>query len=165
MTSPDIVLRKKKAQVDAAVPKYLKSKAFELVAKKALEDFIKRVKRGIMPDMGKIPALDSEDYVELRKRYKDQLGRLGKPPFSNATATGQMLDAMIYEITTTGFVLFVAESERNGELSGAESRLNNAEVASYYAKTRKIFDFSKPEINRLIRVIRSDLIKIITASK
>ena len=158
-------LMEKKKQIDRAIPAYIKSKEFELVAIKALEDFIKRVKRGIMPDMAKIPALGSEAYIELRKKYSGNLGRLAKATKSNATATGQMLDAMTYEMTQQGFILFVADSQRNGELSGSDSKLSNKEVAAYYSKARNIFDFSKPELNRIIRTIKSDLTKIINLSK
>lgn len=147
------------------IPDYLKSKEFELVAKTALKSFIDRVKRGFMPDMSKIPDFTSDAYFELRNRYKANLGRLGKVKKSNATATGQMIDSMLHEVTRDGFFLYVSESTRKGELNGSPSKLTNAEVAAWYNLNRNIFDFSKPETQRIIRLIRSDLTKLFTKPK
>lgn len=146
------------------IPTYLKSKAFEEIAMKALEDFIKRVKRSLMPDLSKIPEL-SDSYIETRQKYKANLGKLAKASKSNATATGQMLDSMIAEVTVSGFALIIQDTARNKELSGASSKLTNAEVAGYYALNRPIFEFSKPELQRIIRNIRADLIERFTKTK
>lgn len=152
------------AKYQKSIDGYIKSKQFEIVAMSAMNDFIKRVKRGYMPDMSKIPGL-SDSYMELRERYKKNLGKLAKVKLSNATATGQMLDSIVWEITSVGFALVIRDTARSKELTGKDSKLNNAEVAGYYALIRPIFDFSEPELKRIIRNIRTDLIKTITKSK
>lgn len=153
-----------KKKYNKNISSYLKSKQFEIVAEKALTDFLNRVKRGFMPDLSKIPEL-SQPYKDLRKQHKSNLGRLAKVNLSNATATGQMLDAMISKVTTSGFSLIIQEKARTKELDGSSPRISNSELASYYAIRRDIFEFSDPELKRIIRNIRSDLIKVITESK
>ena len=156
MTSPSEKIAALRKRIGKNLDSYISSKEFKAVADKALIDFVKRVKRGFLPDLSPIPGL-SEDYQELRKQYKSDLGKLAKINKSNATATGQMLDAMISRITTAGFILEVRNSTRNKELGGRASKLTNAEVASFYAQNRDIFGFSDPELNRIIRNIRKDI--------
>ncbi len=158
--SPSDAIQDVKKKIINNLDSYIKSRQFEIVAEQALVDFIKRVKRGLMPDLSKIPEL-SEDYQDVRQRYKKGLGKLAKASKSNATATGQMLDAMVYKITQDGFALYVKDSTRSKELNGQPSKLTNAEVAGYYALERYIFDFSEPERKRIIRTIKKDLIDLI----
>lgn len=146
---------------------YTKSPSFKEIANQATIDFVKRVQRGLMPDLGRIPKFDPPkgSYVQLRKRNKTKLGEMGKVNKSNATATGQMLKSIKNVVTSTGFIIFPQNTSRSGELSGAESKLTNAKVASFYAIKRKIFDFSKPELVKLTRKIRLDILKIIRSAK
>lgn len=164
MTNPREVILKVKKNVDKAVIEYAKSAEFEAVAKNALVDFIKRVKRGLMPDLGKIEDL-GEKYKDYRKKNSSDLGNQGKPSKSNATATGQMLDAMEYKMKPNGFLLYVKNTSRSKELGSKKSSLTNLDVAGYYRLARDIFDFSKPEIDRIVRKVRTDLLKIIRRSK
>jgi len=171
MSKPHEVILKVKKQINGIEKEYLKSAEFETVARNALIDFIKRVKRGFMPSLGKIPEFKRPNdgkpskYIELRKKNANNLGDLAKPSKSNATATGQMLNAMIHQVTEKGFILYVRDSRRGPDITGRPSRINNDELASYYAKERPIFDFSKPEIDRIIRNVRRDLLAIIRRLK
>ncbi len=165
MATPREVILKVKKNVDNALKEYATSPEFEEVAKGAAVDFVKRVQRGIMPDGSKIDALTSEKYIELRKRNSSNLGEQGKPNKSNATATGQMLKALTYSMKPNGFLLFIKPSARSGELNNSKSKLNNYDVAGYYRLVRDIFDFSDPEIQRIIRKVRTGLLKIIRRSK
>jgi hypothetical protein len=140
---------------------YITSSDFAAIADRALVNFIKRVKRGLMPDLSAIPGFTSESYVKRRKQFSFQLGELGKPNKSNATATGQMLEAMAKEITATGFKLIVQSTGRVGELGDGKSRHTNKRIAEYYSMKREIFEFSKPELERMIREVKRDLLKLI----
>jgi len=162
---PSEVILKIKRDIEKDVAAYASSSEFELVASNALIDFIKRVKRGFLPSLSKINPLESEAYIKLRERNRSKLGDKGKPKTSNATATGQMLNAMVYKMKPRGFTLFVDGTARTAELSGASPKLNNAEVAKYYSEKRAIFDFSEPELKRIIRNVKEDLLKIIRRSK
>ena len=165
MTKPSEVLLKVRKNIQGIERGYVKSEEFKLVAQNALIDFIKRVKRGFMPSLGEIPKLKSEPYIKVRTKYKSGLGELGKPNKSNATATGQMLKSMLFKIKENGFTLFVPDSNRTRELSGSSPKLTNKEVAKYYSETRDIFDFSQPELDRIVRKIKSDLLKIVRRLK
>lgn len=165
MSKNEEKIKKKIAEFGNIKEIYIKSDRFKEVADNALENFIKRVRRGLMPDLGAIPKLESKEYIKLRKLFSFQLGELGKVNKSNATATGQMLEAMAKEITSTGFQLMVKPSSRAGELGDRKVKLNNKQVADYYRKNREIFDWSKPEIERIVREIKRDLLKLIRSVK
>lgn len=170
MTTPTEVILKVKKNIQNVEKEYVKSNEFESVAKNALIDFIKRVKRSLMPDLSKILGFEKDDsgkskYIDLRKKNAGKLGDQGKATKSNATATGQMLSSMKHEMKPSGFTLLVQSTQRNGELNGSASKLTNKEVAKYYSIKRNIFDFSKPEIERIKRKIRQDLLQIIRRSK
>jgi len=164
MATPSEIILNVKKNVDGAVAKYAQSKEFEAVAQNALIDFIKRVKRGLMPDLSAIEKF-SDKYKDYRKKNSSDLGSGGKIAKSNATATGQMLDAMNYQMKARGFLLFVKTSSRSKELGNRKSSLTNYDVAGYYRLVRDIFDFSKPELDRITRKVRTDLLKIIRQSK
>lgn len=165
MTKPSDVILKVKKKIDGIEKEYVKSEDFKVVAESALIDFIKRVRRGLMPQLDQIEKLESEAYLKLRRKNKGQLGEQGKPTKSNATATGQMLKAMKYKILPNGFLLFVDNSNRSKELSGASPKLTNKEVAKYYSIKRDIFEFSDPEIQRIVRKAKADLLKLIRRLK
>lgn len=165
MTKASEVLLRTRKNIQGIEAQYVKSNEFKEVARKALIDFIKRVKRKLMPDLGEIPRLESNPYIKLRTKNKSSLGDLGKPKTSNATATGQMLAAMNYEMKPNGFLLFVANTTRSRELSGSSPKLTNKEVAKYYSIKRDVFAFSEPELQRIIRNVRSDLLKIVRRLK
>lgn len=144
---------------------YISSSEFDEVAEKALINFVKRVRRGLMPDLSAIPALESKAYLKLRKDFSFQLGELGKVNKSNATATGQMLEAMAFEIVKNGFKLLVKSTSRQGELGDRKSKIDNRKLAEHYSETRDIFDWSAPEIERIKRDIKKDLLKLIREVK
>lgn len=164
MTNPRDVILKVKKNIGNAVEDYAKSSEFEAVAQGALVDFIKRVKRSLMPDLSPIDPLD-EKYKAYRKKNSSDLGEQAKANKSNATATGQMLKAMTHQMKPNGFLLYVKSSSRSKELGNRKSSLNNYDVAGYYRLRRDIFDFSKPEIDRIVRKCRTGILNIIRRSK
>lgn len=169
MTKASDVLLRTRKNIQGIEQQYVKSEEFKQVAQGALIDFIKRVKRKFMPDLGEIPVFTKKNgvskYVEMRERNKSSLGDLAKPKTSNATATGQMLKAMTYQMKSNGFLLFVQNTTRSKELSGASPKLTNKEVAKYYSIKRDVFAFSEPELQRIIRKAKSDLLKIVRRLK
>lgn len=164
MTKPSEVILRVKKNIGGIEKEYVKSKEFQVVAENALIDFIKRVQRGFLPTLGKIPGF-SEKYLDLRKKNKSNLGDQAKPNKSNATATGQMLGAMTFKMKPNGFQLFVQSNARSKELSNSQSKLNNSEVAKYYSEKRDVFEFSEPELQRIVRRIKTDLLDIVRRLK
>lgn len=168
--NPSKVILKVKKEIEGIEKQYVNSAEFEAVAVSALAAFVARVRRGLMPSLSKILGFEKSDdgkskYIDIRKKNAGKLGELGKPTKSNATATGQMLSSMKHEMKPNGFTLLVPESSRSKELNGSPSKLTNKEVAKYYSIKRNIFDFSKPELERIKRKIRQDLMQIIRRAK
>jgi len=165
MTRPRDVLLKVKKNIAGIEQEYLKSSEFEAVASNAAVDFVNRVKRGFMPDLSKIAGFTSEAYIKARKKFRSNLGDRATPTKSNATATGQMLADIVYRMTPSGFRIFINGTSRRPGMDGRPSKLTNAEVARYYSEKRDIFDFSEQEIQKIIRKVRTDLLKIVRRLK
>lgn len=98
--------------------KKLDSKAFsEDIARYAMSLVYKRTKDGYgvdrddieNPKRVKLAAL-SPAYKKQRKKKK--LGPYGKPNFSNLTLTGQMLEAMVYDVKRGGFIIKIDNTSR-----------------------------------------------------
>lgn len=162
--SPSVILSKRADEVRKFVPDYIRSKEFEKIADDAVIDFVKRVKRALTPTLSPIKALKKE-YIAVREKYSKNLGDLASPGKSNATATGQMLKAFTKIMTPKGFIIYPKDTHRKGELNNSKSRNSNQEVAAYYNIRRPIFDFSKPEFERIMRKVKSDLLKLIKNQK
>ena len=93
----------------------------------------------------------SDTYKVVRREYADRLSDATTPNRSNLTATGQMLDSMTVN-PKRGAVEIEIKGRRTGELTGARSRLSNAEVARYVQKAgRPFFKATTAEKNFIIR--------------
>ena len=98
---PSEKLLKIKKDIESVERDYVNSPEFKLVAEGALVDFVKRVKRGLMPQLDQIKKLESEAYLKLRKEKRGELGEQAKPTKSNAT--DKDLDDLIVEIVRIQF--------------------------------------------------------------
>jgi hypothetical protein len=84
-------------------------------------------------------------YTPAKKPELSSLTSVGK---SNATFTGQMLDAMQVVRARVGAVVLGFRGVRRN------SRLSNEDVAGFYSRVRPFFFLSKPELNGMADIIR-----------
>lgn len=131
----------------------------------ATVDLTSRQKRSVIKGTSKLTLVDKGDgNVGSKKLIKfdanvPKLSDKTNPTKSNATATGQMLESMEIRMKSNGFTLFVPNTKRDG------SDLTNSQVANLYSEKRNIFEFSEPELKRIIRNVKSDLLNIIRRLK
>lgn len=152
----------------------LESKAFmEKVAKKIVQLIYGRVKMGkgvssdsMDPDKVKEVTLKalSDSYVAYKKRVKKGLTRIDKSlgsmvrttSKSNLTFTGEMLEALTYEVGK-GIRVYVEDSNRTDGKDNKKVAGYASEERPFLALTQKEFkiiqDMYKKEITRLIRRI------------
>lgn len=86
-------------------------------------------------------------------------GEFFSPRKSNATLTGQMLNAISYNITADGIKFMIERSARG------EGGPSNFEVAEYYSKDRPFFNLSDDERRVIARQIEDELRKIVLKIK
>lgn len=100
---------------------------------------------------------NAEAYLKRRAsmRARGELSANANVRFSNATATGQMLDAMRMRVTNSGFDLEIEPSRRRDT-----GKVNNAQVASYYESLRPFFAFHDGERRILNASFRDKLRKL-----
>lgn len=67
---------------------------------------------------------------------KPKLGEFGRPEKSNATLSGQMLNAMVFNANQDGFKIFINDTKRRPVTKHDKSNLTNKQVAEYYFKNR-----------------------------
>lgn len=115
-------------------------------------DFIKlRTQQEGEGTRGKLKAL-SDSYIEQRRK-SDRLSSDTSPEKSNATATGQMLNALKGSSSGTTAKVVVKDSNRKRELNGSKSKLNNNEVSKFFEDNgRKFLKLSKEEKNDFIDI-------------
>jgi len=108
------------------------------LSKKAADIIYKRVKSG------KGVSSNSQNAVEVsfasmkdfspaylrRRKLHPPTGAFSSPAKQNLTYTGQMLDAIVNEVTRNGFKIFINKTSREG------SKLNNNKVAEYVSELR-----------------------------
>lgn len=80
---------------------------------------------------GDLPKLAGST-VKYRQRYSGNLDSETSPNKSNATATGQMIDALKGKASGTRMIFDLKTGKRKGELSGSKSATTNKEVSKYY---------------------------------
>lgn len=102
---------------------------------------------------GKLDSL-SDSYIEQRRK-SDRLSSDTSPEKSNATATGQMLNALKGSSSGTTAKVVIKDSNRKRELNGSKSKLNNNEV-------RKFFEDNGREFLKLSKEEKSDMVDIAT---
>lgn len=89
-------------------------------------------------------------YNEKLKITAPILGEFGRPEKSNATLSGQMLNAITIDASTGGFRIFIADSPRKKtHPKRNDNKLTNKEVAEHYFKTRPGFALTAGEVRIL----------------
>lgn len=102
---------------------------------------------------GALDELD-EKYIEQRRKSK-RLSSKTTPEKSNATATGQMIDALKGSSSGSTAKVVIKDSGRRKELNGGKSGLTNNEV-------RKFFEDNGREFLKLSPEEKSDMVDIAT---
>ena len=131
----------------------------------------KRVKAGYgVSEAGskeKLKAL-ADSTIQYRKQvFKSRWGAIGKigpgeffsPRKSNATLTGQMLNAISYRITDSGVTFFIDKKIRK------EGGASNFEVAEFYSEARPFFGLTSDERQVIAREIENELRKLVLKIK
>jgi hypothetical protein len=102
---------------------------------------------------GTLDELD-EKYIEQRRKSK-RLSSKTTPEKSNATATGQMIDALKGSSSGSTAKVVIKDSGRRKELNGGKSGLTNNEV-------RQFFEDNGREFLKLSPEEKSDMVDIAT---
>ena len=102
---------------------------------------------------GTLDELD-EKYIEQRRKSK-RLSSKTTPEKSNATATGQMIDALKGSSSGSTAKVVIKDSSRRKELNGGKSGLTNNEV-------RQFFEDNGREFLKLSPEEKSDMVDIAT---
>lgn len=87
------------------------------------------------------------------KIAKPKLGEFGSPSRSNLTLSGEMLNAVKYELTRQGFTLVIPDSARSDGKT-------NAEVADLVQGVRPFFALTTQEVQILTREVERKLREI-----
>ena len=106
---------------------------------------------------GKLDELD-EKYIEQRRKSK-RLSSKTTPEKSNATATGQMIDALKGSSTGSTAKVVIKDSGRRKELNGGKSGLTNNEVRQFFEDNGREFLKLSPEEKNDMVDIATKLIK------
>lgn len=100
---------------------------------------------------GKLDPLD-EKYIEQRRKSK-RLSPKTSPEKSNATATGQMIDALKGSSSGNTAKVVVKDSSRRRELNGGKSSLTNNEVRQFFEDNgREFLKLSADEKKEMVDV-------------
>lgn len=90
-----------------------------------------------------VPLRSHKDFTEayvnqrIRLKRRGELSSQARIRFQNATATGQMLDAISSRVTAYGFDLEIGGRRRDGK--------DNADIVEYYEKLRPFFAMTDGE--------------------
>jgi hypothetical protein len=114
---------------------------------------------------GKLKPL-AKSTISQRKTYSDNLDITTSPSESNATATGQMLNAIVGGKNNNGLSFKINDKKRKGELSGAKSKLTNNQVRKLYEDSgRDFFELTEEERKEAndiaVEIIKDELTRAI----
>lgn len=99
---------------------------------------------------GRVSIRTTKKYNEKLKITPPQLGEFGRPEKSNATLSGQMLNAMTIDAGEDGFRLFIADTPRKKVHPKMKTpKLTNKEVAEYYSAKRPFMALTEGEVRIL----------------
>ena len=112
-----------------------------------------------------IPRLTSKQYIAKREKFASGLDADTSPNTSNATATGQMLNAMKGKVTGTKITIDL-KSGRRKELDKRKPTLTNSQVNKYYEEGKGVwFDLQESEKNEAIdyatEIIKQEISKVL----
>ena len=98
-------------------------------------------------------------YNEKLKITAPKLGEFGRPEKSNATLSGQMLNAMTFDAGGDGFRIFIADTPRKKtHPKRNDNKLTNKEVAEHYFRDRPGMALTDGEV----RILKQECEKIIS---
>lgn len=122
-----------------------------------------RLGKGVPGEGGELEPLKglADSTIQTRKRYQKNLSELTRAKKSNLTATGQMLEDIVFNIKDGGFLFFFRSRRRNRELSGSRGKTTNAEVARYVSEDRPFFNLSRTELAGYAVRLKREFLKII----
>lgn len=100
---------------------------------------------------GRVIPINLAAYGKKNKvSFRPKLGPFGRPRKSNATFTGDMMEAIFLRATSEGFQVIINNDRR-------EDGKTNKKVAEYYSKDRPFFALTAGEV----RILTRELEKII----
>lgn len=110
---------------------------------------------------------DSEgksSYIKTRERFSNRLDSDTAPETSNATATGQMLNAMKGKAVGT-LISIDLKTGRRKELNKTKPKLTNSEVNKYYEESKgEWFQLQKEEREEAVtyaaEIIKQEILKV-----
>lgn len=148
-------------EVEKELNKFLKTEFLKKYGDKIIDIIYKRTKTGKgVSDSGnkasitKLQAL-AQSYIERRKK-KPGKGEFFSPSRSNLTYSGQLLDAMTFNISNGVISVYIKDSTRS------DSDSTNAEVANYVEENgRKFFNLAVEEQKIITTMIEKDVRDII----
>lgn len=135
------------------------------VAKKLGEGLASQIKKRTRLGYGvnkfgariKLDAL-SDDYVDKRVEYKENLSDATTAKRSNLTATGQLLDAIKGGGERAKPIVSIS-GKRSRELTGSKSRKSNAQVSNFVAMNgRPFFGLTTSERKAFVREVKTILL-------
>jgi len=156
-------LRKK---IDALAQQAITTIESKRLGDSVTETIRRRTRQGYGVDSAgnrtKLKAL-TDEYVETRRRYSDDLSEFTTPKKSNLTATGQMLDAMRGVASRGRIEVEIAGSRKPG-LGGQRSKISNSTLARYVQEMgRQFFGLTKPERTGLVRQVKLIFLRALRA--
>lgn len=99
---------------------------------------------------GRVSIRTTKSYNEKLKITPPKLGEFGRPEKSNATLSGQMLNALTIDAGESGFRLFIADTPRKKVHPKRKADgLTNKEVAELYAAKRPFMALTEGEVRIL----------------
>jgi hypothetical protein len=94
----------------------------------------------------------SREYNEKLKITPPVLGEFGRPATSNATLSGQMLNAMAIDAGPDGFRVYIADTPRRKVHPKQKApTISNKEVAEHYGEKRPFMALTNGEVRILVR--------------
>ena len=156
-------------QIDSILSKKLKERVnrtiddslLNKVGLEARKQILKRTRlgKGVKYQGGpafKLPSL-KDSTIDQRERYDFNLSPFTRPPRSNLTATGQLLDSIRHRLLRTGknrTVELYFKENRRFELSGPPSKVKHSKLSKFVADNgRPFFNLAGFEIAKLRSIL------------
>jgi DNA-binding protein H-NS len=140
-------------------------KTMTALARMARSIIYKRTKTGegvsssneIQPKNVKLKALSKKYKDKLKRDPPNPIGKFYSTNRSNLTATGQMLESIIFKANSASFILEIADTVRNDEDS--ENGLTNKDLAVYVTENGRDFFALTDSETRIIIKLYEDIVR------
>lgn len=153
-------------ELNKFVDKGLNDKLLKKVGNEAKNQIVKRTRlgKGVKTPGGAaiklLPLKDST--IDYRDNYDNNLSPYTRPPRSNLTATGQLLDSIAYRIikkTKSKIIQLFFKENRRFELDGKPARIKHNKLSQYVQKDRPFFYLANFELNKIKSILFNALYK------